>query len=171
MKKFLESLIFKSAPEDIGEVYYEWSYPEFQKYDRSRTWYIVAGLVALALLVYSIIVVNFLLALIDLLVVLLLALEHFQTPHEVPVKVAEWGVLVGSNFIPYDSIDCFWLAYYPPQVKKLYLDLTGKKNPVSLPLMDTNPLELREILEQFMEEDLYRDNESRIETWARKLKL
>ncbi|HCC22937.1 TPA: hypothetical protein DF272_02045 [Candidatus Falkowbacteria bacterium] len=172
MKKWLESIIFPQAPEDIGEVLFEWSAPEFERHDRSRIWYIATGIALAAVLIYAIVTMNFLFLVIILLVSLILVMQHYLDPKDITVKISTSGVLVGQRFHYFQDFKVFWLAYYPPEVKNLYLEFRGmRRDKLSLPLGDLNPLDIRSALESYIEEDLRRENEPIEDYLARRIKL
>ena len=49
-------------PEDATPTKLEWLAPEFVKYERSKSWFIVIGIIALVILAFSVLTKNFLLA-------------------------------------------------------------------------------------------------------------
>ena len=49
---------------DNGEIFFSWEFPEYIKYSRTKWWYIGMGLLAGAIIIYALIVKNFLFALI-----------------------------------------------------------------------------------------------------------
>ncbi|PIR94549.1 hypothetical protein COT97_00705 [Candidatus Falkowbacteria bacterium CG10_big_fil_rev_8_21_14_0_10_39_11] len=172
MKKWFESIIFTQAPDDIGDVLFEWSAPEFEKHDRSKLWYILAGVVMAAILIYAIVTLNFLFIVITLLVALIMIMQHYLDPKDIEVKISTGGVLVGQKFYHFHDFKVFWLAYFPPEVKNLYLEFNGiRRDKLSLPLGELNPLEVRSALEQFVEEDLARENEPIEDYLSRRIKL
>jgi hypothetical protein len=171
VKKFIESIIFKSPPEDVGEVYLTWEFPEVRKYERSRRWYVVAAVVVLALVAYSIWTVNFFLPIIILLAAFIIIFEHYQPTKKISVRLSEDGVVVGDSFYPFEELRSYWFAYQPPIVKKLYIDFKSGRRSLGLPLEETNPLMVREILDQVLKENLKEEDERLDEAFARLLKL
>jgi len=172
MRKFIESFIFRTPPEDIGEIFVEWEINEFNKHERNKKWYIVVAVIVTAILVYAVLNVNYLLGVIILLLVFILIFQHYQEPKRLAVKIGEDGLMIGNRYIPHVKFSSFWLAYDPPVVKNLYFDFAnGSSRHISVPLEDANPLLVREILEQIMDEDLEKENEVMEDYLSRKFKI
>ena len=168
----IKNFFTNQVPEDTGEIFLEWTFPQFQKVERTQRWYIGTFLAGAALLVYSILTINFLFAIIVLLFAFIAVFQHYQKPQTLSVKITEDGVIVGQNFYPYKSLYAFWFNYNPPQVKNLYLGLKSSlRGTVTIPLNDASPLEAREILEQFLFEDLDKEPEASTEFMRRLLKF
>ena len=74
-------------------------FSEFVKYDRSRNWYIIAGVIIAAGLVYSVWTANFPFALIILMVVVVYYMHFVRTPEEVQFAIFDNGLQVGHRFI------------------------------------------------------------------------
>ena len=150
----------------------EWSFPEFIKYDRSRNWYIIAGIIIAASLVYSVWTANFPFALIILMVVVVYYMHFVRTPEEVQFAIFDNGLQVGHRIIKWRELKNFWILYDPPEVKKLYFSFKSSIRPyLSIPLAKQNPVELRKTLAKYLEEDLEQEEEPASEQWGKILKL
>jgi len=157
---------------DQGTVILEWSFPEFETYTRGTGWYVGAGGITLALIVYAIWTLNFLFAVMVLMVVVILFFHTIRPPLMVAFKMTEYGIHVGRHFYPYREIKNFWIIYQPPDVKNLYFIFQTFVRPrLSIPLMNRNPLKVRELLLQYLPEDIDRESEPTSETLSRWLKL
>lgn len=150
----------------------EWSFPEFVKYERTRGWYIIAGVIIAAGLVYSVWTANFPFALIILMVVVVYYMHFVRTPEEVQFAIFDNGLQVGHRFIKWRELKNFWILYDPPEVKKLYFSYKSTIRPyLSIPLEKQNPIELRKMLSKYLEEDLEQEEEPASEQWGKILKL
>lgn len=150
----------------------EWSFPEFVKYERTRGWYIIAGVIIAAGLVYSVWTANFPFALIILMVVVVYYMHFVRTPEEVQFAIFDNGLQVGHRFIKWRELKKFWILYDPPEVKKLYFSYKSSIRPyLSIPLDKQNPIELRKMLSKCLEEDLEQEEEPASEQWGKILKL
>jgi len=168
MKTYLKILFSPQLPEDIGNIGIQWKFPEYIERAKSKAWYIIVlGLLAI-MIVYSIITTNVLFAVILVLAVFTIIFQNLQPPRQVPVVIGEDGIIIDKSFYPYKMLKSFWLAYDPPEIKYLYLDFTSNiRKSLSIPLDDVNPLELREFLINYIEEDLTREEEEVEETLGR----
>jgi len=156
-----------------GKVLFSWQVPEYEKYDRSKNWYVIAIALALAMLLFSFITLNFLFALIVVTASLVVIMHHSQEPPILDVKITEEGIMIGKNFYEYDAFKNFALIYKPRVgVKQLYLEFNNWwMHRLSLPLFDNNPLPIREALLDFLDEDTERTDPPYSESIAKILKL
>ena len=69
----------------------EWTAPEFEYYEKSQNWFIVAGLIAIILFVISIFTKNFLFAFLILISSFLVFTYSFKKPNDVEVKINPKG--------------------------------------------------------------------------------
>ena len=172
MKTFLQNLVSPQVPDDIGEVHVQWTFPEYIQRARSKTWYfVVIVLVGLALL-YSIWTMNILFAVILVLGTFIIIFQSFQAPRNVPVVEGQDGVILDKTYYPYKILKSFWIIYEPPEAKYLYLNFktTIRKN-MPIPLNDVNPIKLREMLLNYIEEDIEKDDEDFDETFSRMINI
>lgn len=158
--------------EKIGKILASWQFPEFTKYERGPVWHIVAGLVVLGTLAYSIMTANFLFAVIIVIAVIIWTLQLRKDPQMIDFSISDKGVTIGSSFYKYESLKKFWIIYNPPETKSLYFDFKSVVKPaISIELQSQNPLKMRELLLQFLDEDLEKDDEPASEIWRKALKL
>ncbi|MBI2410865.1 MAG: hypothetical protein HYV32_03175 [Candidatus Kerfeldbacteria bacterium] len=156
-----------------GRVLMEWSFPEYERHQRGLLWYIIALTVSIGLLVYAVRDGNFLFALMILLVGLILFTHHRSEPLEIPFIIYDAGIQVGGQFFLFRELQSFSIIYEPPVVKTMYLIPKRQfiQREFSIPLYDQNPLHVRSLLIDFIDEDLNREEESTSDTLARLLKL
>ncbi len=150
-----------------------WEVPEFHKHDRGRWWYILSGVLAVALIVYAVASGNFLFAVIILVGGFVMMFNDARHPQMVSISVTTEGIVIGNKFYDYDEIRHFAIVYKPAfDLKRVYFEF---KNPVrqrlSLSLFDVNPLFLREHLVKYLSEDVDRNEEPLSEFVTRLLKL
>ncbi len=157
---------------DIGEVLLEWEVDEFPRHERSRTWYLVAICLGVALIVYAIATANFLFAVIILMIGVIMLLSTFKEPDRVPVLVTSTGILVDDTYYDYDAVRDFSIVYDPPATSILYLDFFSQWQPMlAIPLEETDPNEIREILRTFCAENFSRSEERLTDIARRMYKL
>lgn len=148
----------------------QWQVPEYQKHKRGRNWYVLATIFVLFALFFSFFNIsswqlvflgaksNFLFAIIILMSVAIMIIHDSQEPRMVNVKLGPDGIQIGNRFYDYDEITRFCVLYKPKQsVKNLYLEFSNKMLPrLSVPLRRQDPLNVRNYLVRYLEEDLDR---------------
>ena len=151
----------------------EWEFPEFNKYELSRTWLIVMAIIGAGLIIFSLITSNYLLLLIIAIFVLIYIIRHRREPKIMDCMIFEDGMQLGENtFYEWNDIDKFWIIYEPPEVKSLYLSFKiGLRPEMAISLENQNPVEIRGLLKQFIQEDLEKENESFSDGLSRMMKL
>lgn len=157
---------------DYGDIQLEWTYPEFNKHERGIYWYIGFIGVGLILLWYCLTTGNFLLAILIILFAFILLNYHRHDPRPLDFQIRAKGIVVGSTFVPYTSLDSFWIVYDPPTIKTLYFMRKHRlRSEISIPLIETNPVAVRKLLEDILSEDLSKETETPNDTLGRMLKI
>ena len=156
-----------------------WRVHEYPHYERSKQWYIVFGLVSLALILLCVIPnpvfgsPNYTFAILIVLIDVVLIASNHNKAEELDVILTDEGVFIGREFFDYDKFKEFSVIFKPAEkLKVLYLEYKNSIKPrLSIKLNEANPLEVREILLQFLEEDLNRTDESNTDYFSRLLKF
>lgn len=158
---------------DQGGEIMSWQVPEYEKHQRNKSWYIIAGAIGLLFLVYAIYTKNFLFAVILIVVALIMILHDSREPDLVKISITDEGIIVGRKFYDYDEIKNFSVVYKPKQeVKNLYFEFKNVlRQRLSIPLENMNPLSIRENLLKYLPEDLDRTDHSLSEGLAKMFKL
>ena len=150
----------KEYVSDFGKVFYKWGFPEYGTAWRDRKWYQWAVPLAIVLLLYSLFSGNYLFSVILVLLGVIYFFQSFDSPLTVQAQITEDGIIIGSKFYDYRDISQFWIIYEPPEVKNLYVEFANPLKPrLGIPLVNQNPLAVRETLAQYLEEDTSRENE------------
>ena len=161
----------KDDANNHGQTLFAWVFSEFPQYERSKSWYIWAGIIIGLSLVYSILTLNFLFAIIIVITSLLVTIFR-RTSNEVEFKITEDGILVNKVFYDYDDIKNFFVIYQPPEVKTLFFEPKSVLKPrIPVSLEEQNPVKIREALLEYLDEDLDRENEPTSEQFSRMFKL
>lgn len=158
---------------NYGKEVMGWPVPEYEKHERSTGWYVIAGVVAIALLIYCFFTANFLFAVIIIVSALVIILHHGREPERVKFSITDEGIVIGRKFYDYDEIKDFAIVYKPRiDVKRLYFEFKNAlKHRLSIPLENMNPLAVREILLKYLKEDLERTDQPLSEGLAKLFKL
>lgn len=164
----------KSITDDtlVGDVLHEWTIQEYDQHERGIWWYMFMIVLGLALVFYGIVSGNFLFSLIIILFAIIMFLQAHQTPPQVPFQITELGVVIGRRFYPYSELKEFYLIYNPPEIKTLFIDTNSPLKPMlRIPLLDTNPVDLRHTLREYLPEDTEKEAEPLSDTFARRWKI
>jgi len=150
-----------------------WQIPEFNYYERSKRWYIFAGITVLAFLSYAFFTSNFLFAVIIVIISFILISHHNVRPPQINVMISDDGVFVGNRQYDFSLFANFAIVYKPKEdIRNLYFEFrNAMRPPMSIPLLDMNPLLIRAFLLKYLDEDLDREDQSVSENLARILKI
>ena len=159
-------------PEDYGEVLAAWEFPEYTKIKRNKSWYIFFVIITISVLIYSYFTENPLFAIIIILFTVIYTIIERKEPREAQIIILEDGIIIDNKFIDYKEIKNFYIIYHPPTIKNLYLQPKNQLKPrLALPLEKQNPVEIREILLKYIDEDLEKEEIPTSEGISRLLKL
>ncbi|PLX27360.1 hypothetical protein C0583_03525 [Candidatus Parcubacteria bacterium] len=155
------------------DIFASWEVPEYNSHDRDFRWYLITGIFALFLLIYSFISGNFLLPIILIITAFIFIMQHGSEADKVSIALASDCLVIGKRAYDYDEFRNFSIVYKPSQGdKNLYFEF---KNPVkqriSIPLENINPVDIRNFLLAFLSEDLDRTNIPLSESLAKLFKL
>lgn len=154
------------------EILANWEIPEYESYPRSKRWYLVAFLAFFGLLIYCLYTANFLFAVILVFIALIQYLNEKSSVNQLLFTITPDGIYVGDKFHPYKTIDNFYIIYEPPEIKKLFFIFKNPLKPrLSIPLLEENPVIIREALKRYLDEDLEKEYEPLTEKLSRMLKL
>ncbi len=164
--------IEKTQSEDHGRLLLTWHFPEYVKYQRGPYWYVIVIILLVGAIIYSVLTANFLFVLFLILFGLIIVLHQKRRPIKVDSSIFEDGIAVGQRFYEWSDIKNFRLVYQPPGVKRLYIDLKSVLLPdFSVPLEEQNPLRVRELLKDYLKEDLTKEEETITDRLNRWLKI
>lgn len=157
---------------NIGEPAFRWEFQEYERYERGFRWYLVASLITVGLMVFSVWSGNYLFALVVVLFAVILMIQNMQRPLGVAFMITDLGVVLGDQFYSYNELEKFWVLYNPPLLKTLYFEPKNiVRHRLSVPLNDADPNAVREFLNQFLLEDLTVEEEPLSEKLSRLFKI
>jgi len=158
---------------EFGNILKSWDVPEFESHKRSKGWYITAIIAAFLMLIFALFTANFLFAVIIIISAYIIILHDNRTPDMVKFSITDEGVIIGRRFHDYDEIKNFSILFKPTQkLSNIYFEFNSQiKQRLSVPMINENPLQIREILLKYLSEDLERVNEPLSEQLSRLLKL
>lgn len=149
-----------------------WNFPEFDPSPRSHRWYLWFGILAALMVGLGVFTDNFLFSIIVVLVALIIFLRNWRRPANLYFAFTPQGVHIGRTFYPMKEFKSFWIVYRPPAVETLYLEFNSMwRSSLAIPLQGKNPLQIREVLLQYLPENLENDEEPLADALARMLQL
>jgi len=154
-------------------IFVEWKIPEYDKHERTRAWYVGASIVGIALVAYALFTSNFLFAIILIIGAIVIVLNDGREPDMIDFAITTEGVIVGRKFYNFNELKDFSIVYKPREgVKNLYFEFNNPiKHRLSIPLLDMNPLPIRDFLLKYLSEDLERTDEPTSEMIGRVFKI
>ena len=151
---------------------FEFKYDSFRKHRRGPMWYVMAVIVCALFIVYALATANFLFAVLIILFGFIIFVHDMRDPTEHDCHITDGGIIMDGRFMPYSEFTGFWIVYEPPYLKNLYLTRESVINAhLTIPLGETDPIELRRWLRRVILEDLERDDEPFTEMLGRVLKI
>lgn len=165
----------KEKTPDDGEkdVFARWQVYESDNHQKSKKWFVLAGLIFTALLIYAFFTKNFSFAVILIIAAAIIIIKDNQPTKVLDVRLSYKGVKVGDRFFDIDKLKKFAIIYKPEQDKKaLIFEFKNGLHPeMIIPFNEVNPLPIRENLLKYLEEDLERDDIPTTDMINRLLKL
>src|SRR3989338_2243726 len=126
MEKHIKKTLNRQA---FNEAVFEWRAPEYLHHEKSLLWFVIAGIVALVLIIYGLMTDGWTFSVAIAVFAGTYYLFHRTPPPIVDIKISKMGVKIGHHIFPYSHIKGFWIVYTPPFVAKLYLKMTSKFHP------------------------------------------
>lgn len=149
----------------------EWQAPEFTEHEKNTSWHVIFTVIALLLIGYAVYIKSILSAITFVLLSILGWYFANKKPEIILYKLTSTGIVNSDTIIPYKNIKSFWIVYNPPLVKTLNFETTALLNRiVSIELGEQDPLKAREYLQNYITEDLDRE-ESLTDIISRKAKF
>lgn len=155
-----------STPKELS-----WQALEFTEYKKHPLWYVALAVLIAGLVLYGIYTQSWTTVVTFILFGLMIANYAARKPKTVTVKLTSNGVSVDTANYEYKVVRKFWIIYYPPEVKTLYLETNAYlNNLIRIELGNQDPRKVKEFLKPYLEEDL-EATESIADVIARKLKF
>ena len=150
-----------------------WVVPEYEKHERTRAWYITASVVTTLILAYALWTANFLFVVIIVLAAVVVLIHDSGEPEKIIFAITDEGVVIGGKLIDFNELKNFSIIYKPRQgVKQIYFEFHNVLRPrLSVGLDNMNPLPIRDILLNYLQEDLERENQPLSEQLGKLFKI
>lgn len=100
----------EKIPENNSKTVFSWETPEYFRYQRGSTWYIVATILTAAAILWGIFSNNLTMALAVVVLVSVYEYTHRKHPPKIiKIEITEMGIRVGHMVFPYSHIQAFWI--------------------------------------------------------------
>ncbi|MBI4709455.1 MAG: hypothetical protein HY764_04625 [Candidatus Portnoybacteria bacterium] len=132
----------------------EWEAPEFENPEKGHWWFIIVGIVALAVFTIALLMSNFIFALLIVISVFIIFVFALKKPKIVKFKIDGSGIMIDEKLLSYRDLRSFWIFYDPPHIKEL--SIKSKKwlmTLIKIPLEQEDPSQIREALIKFIPEE------------------
>lgn len=155
-----------------GNILMTWEVEEFETHERGLLWYFISAIVGIAFLIYALATQNFLFAVIVIMFGIIIGLSSLREPQRMSFVMTDVGIGIGQQFFPFKELKEFWILYEPPEVKNIYFEFKRAIRPhLVVPLYDVSPLDVRETLLDFVDENPEDHDEPLTDLFGRLLKL
>lgn len=142
----------KNLPSGIGDVLYKWEGPEFEVYEKSKRWYIVACFFIFAIVAYALFTNSAIMAITFILIGIVGYNYSQKEPRIITFAITSKGVFADKGLYLYENIDSF-CVFDEPGHKAVSLNTKASMLPfVHIPFDDEDPEELREALRKNISE-------------------
>ncbi len=159
----------KSQPKK-AKSHLEWSAPEFTQYSKSKSWFLITGLIATGLFLWALLTKNIIFALLIGLSYFSITTYALKKPKVIQLVITSQGIKIDKTIYNFDNLKSFWIFYNPPEVKEVSLQSKKIIMPyIKIPLGEENPTEVRRILIKYLPEK--KQEESLIDSLARSLRF
>jgi len=152
----------------------KWKVPEYPQYVRGRNWYIIASILGILLLTYSVITGNFLFAVIVILAVLISVVSSRSQAEIVEFKLFHDGVKMGDMMYSWDKFQAYWIVKEEDKENHYNLGLDLKnvlKTDLYVPIKNYDIKEVEEFVAKHLKKNPDRKEEPLSYFIGRKLKI
>lgn len=136
-----------------GKILHQWRAPEFEVYEKSTRWYLVASIFILLMVIYALYNNGPIMAITFILIGIVGYIHLQKDPRVITFSITSKGLIADKELYSYDNMHAFWIFYEPHHTKTISLHTKASMLPfVHIPLGDEDPVHLRELLIQSVPE-------------------
>jgi hypothetical protein len=147
---------------------FEWQAPEFEKKEKTNSWFIIPAIITIILGIIALITENFLFLILILLTFFVFYVYAKKEPKIIKFKINEKGIHIDDKIYLFESLRSFWIFYDPPIEKDISFKSKKATFPyIRIPIAEQNPSEIRKYLLKFLPEKKHK--ESLIDIWMRRI--
>jgi hypothetical protein len=151
----IEKTFQKSAMEKVfAKALLHWRAPEYEKYEKSRQWYLYVSLILLAVIAYAVYTDSPVMAITFILIGVVGYIFINRAPQVIDFAVTQEGIIIGREIYDFENIKSFWIFYEPHDIKVVSLHIKNKLMPyIHIPIHEENPIEIRRLLLKYIPEE------------------
>jgi len=147
---------------------FEWKALEFEKTEKTKSWFIIPGIITIIIGIFALLTENILFLIIIVLAFFIFYIYANKDPLTIKFRINEKGIKIGKKFFDFDELKSFWVFYSPPEEKELSIRSKKMFIPyIKIPLGNQNPNEIRKYLLKFLPEK--RHKESVVDIWMKRI--
>lgn len=141
---------FEHAKESkVGKILHSWRAPEYEVYEKSSRWYLVAGIFTLLMVTYALYNNGPIMAITFILIGIVGYIHLQKDPRVITFSITSKGVIADKEMYAFENMRSFWIFYDPPHTKTISLHTKASMLPfIHIPLKDEDPVQIRELLIQ-----------------------
>jgi len=153
---------------ESDKILISWAAPEFVKKEKGRAWFVMLGIITLALFVTGILMKNYIFSIIIALASFLIFIQALRRPQKIKTEIFEDCVVIDDHFkIVLKEIKSFWI-FEENDLNTLCFETNKLTHPkIYLPLGQQTPDSIRQVLARFIRE--IKQEESLIDIISRKV--
>ena len=131
----------------------KWRAVEHEIQEKDQRWYLTAGLILAAIVIYAIFTDGLVMAITFILIGVVGYIIMNKKPREINFYITDDGVIADKEIYEFEEIRSFWIFYEVQGLKAISLHIKSKFLPyVHIPLGNEDPTKIREILLNYIEE-------------------
>ncbi|MFW5853540.1 MAG: hypothetical protein ACOCU8_02865 [Patescibacteria group bacterium] len=149
--------LLKNKKNLTGEIIIKWQGPEYEHQEKSKNWVWLVGLAVILGVIITIVLANFLLALILAIGFASLIFMALTPPRIIDFAITENGILIDSNLYLFKNIQAFALEEEEDTTRmSIHIDRLFLPHIILTLPSDIDPMEIKEILSEFIPEEEFR---------------
>jgi len=161
-------LFFFVMDQESDKILISWTAQEFIKKEKSPTWFIVLGIIALAFFIVGILMKNYIFSVIIVLSFFLVFIQALRHPQKMKTEIFEDRIVINDLLgVSFKEIISFWIFEENDFTALCFETKKITRPKIYLPLGQQSPNEIRQTLIKFIQE--VKQEESLIDLIARRI--
>ncbi len=154
-----EQTRIKRESDAARDIYVAWEAPEYERFPKGRLWFLMLGLITLALAAVAFYYSNYFFILFIVVAGMLVGWFGVREPKKMHFAVTSEGVRFENRIYLFDDLKSFWIFNEPPLFKELSVESKKMFIPyLRAPLGNADPDKIREALIKFLPEEKQKES-------------